>query len=114
MVLSLVVGDAAWRLQPSITDCDGRTGAAGATGAGATGVVGAAASRGDADGCDGTGLATGTVLLSATWSAARPVQFATTIPVMSAVAMTSASPIAVNFQGFQLPSLIDSLLRNRC
>jgi hypothetical protein len=60
----------------------------------------------DADGLGawcGTGLGGATVTgLVFSW----PLQLATTMPVISAVANTTAIPIAVTFHGFRLSSVI--------
>src|SRR5437870_1715244 len=70
-------------------------------GAGAEGATGAGR---DVAACTGAGFAAGSVRAVAFLSASEPVQFATTSPVTSAVTPTSAMPIAVSFQGFQLCS----------
>ena len=99
---------AAMRLHSAITAGEGTAGTTGPTcpaaPAGAAGAV-----RGDADGStvaagvfdDGAG-----VVCADPRSLDVPVRFATTRPATTAVTITSARPIAVTFQGFQLPSFI--------
>ena len=57
------------------------------------------------------------VVLAICWAGLVPVQFATTIPVTTAVTITRAIPIAISFQGlFQLLSistLLAEKLRDR-
>jgi len=55
----------------------------------------------------------GAVVLAICWSGLIPVLFATTIPVTTAVTITSAIPIAISFQGlFQLLSISTLLGEN--
>jgi hypothetical protein len=106
--LSFVVGaPAATRLHASIVDSEGIVGRAGAAaGAGARGaLVTAGAVRGDAEGFEACIDAEG-FGGAACCSGDVPVQLATTRPVTTAVTITSARPIAVNFHGSQLRPFI--------
>ena len=104
---------AATRLHASIAASEGTAGCAGAgttaVGADAGGAFVTAAVRGNADGCGAdfdVAIGVAGFESAACCELGVPVQFATTMPVTTAVTMTSAKPIAVSFQGFQLSSFI--------